>query len=284
MTEKIFEAQNRASSFLEEKGLDSGAVRILMQYVTGKSHATLLADMREPLTPSEQELFWNKVKLLLTGTPIQYVIGTEVFYGREFIVNKNVLIPRPETEELIYNAINKSKKMFSKKELTVADIGTGSGAIAITFKKEWPNADVTATDISRDALNVAQENAKNLGAVVHFKEGNLTEPIENEQWDIILSNPPYIGHEEAISMSKTVFSFEPHGALFADEAGLYFYRKLAENLPPLLNKTALIGIEIGHEQGLAVQQLFQKAFPTASIELVKDINGKDRMLFCEIYE
>lgn len=284
MTEKIFEAQNRASSLLEEKNLDSGAARMLMQYVTGKSHAALLSDMREVLTESEHQHFWNKMKDLLTGMPIQHIIGTEMFYGRNFIVNENVLIPRPETEELIHNTIIKSKKLFSTRALSVADIGTGSGAIAITFKKEWPDADVTATDISPKALAIAEKNADKLGAVVHFKEGNLTEPIQDEKWDIILSNPPYIAHEEALDMSKTVLSFEPHNALFADEDGLFFYRKLAEKLPTLMKKTALIGIEIGYEQGKAVQELFRNAFPSASVEIVQDINGKDRMLFCELHE
>lgn len=284
MTEQIYEARNRAFSLLEDKGLDSGAVSILLQEVTGKSHANLLADMREPLTTVQAEEFWRKMDILVTGTPIQYVVGTEVFYGRTFIVNESVLIPRPETEELIHNAINKAGKMFSTKAITVADIGTGSGAIGITFKKEWPDANVTATDISSSALTVAKENANLLDAAVHFKEGNLTEPIQNDKWDIVLSNPPYIAYDEATSMSETVLSFEPHHALFADEDGLYFYRKLAENLPKLMNKTALIGIEIGHEQGLAVHKLFEEAFPNASIELVKDINGKDRMLFCELSE
>ena len=128
----------------------------------------------------------------------------------------------------------------------MADIGTGSGAIAITFKKEWPEAEVTATDISNDALAVATRNAHQIGADITFKEGNMTEPIADKKWAVVLSNPPYIAHEEAELMSPTVLSFEPHKALFADEDGLYFYRKLAENLPALMNKQSLIGVEIGH--------------------------------------
>ena len=105
--------------------------------------------------------FWDKVDELLKGKPVQYVIGTENFYGRKFEVNENVLIPRPETEELIYGAIERSRQIYLRKDnITVADIGTGSGAIAITFKKEWPEADVTATDISKGALHVAERNAK----------------------------------------------------------------------------------------------------------------------------
>lgn len=284
MIERIYEAQNRAFSLLEEKGLDTGAVRILMQYVTGKDHATLLADMREQLSKEECTMFWRKMDKLLTGIPIQYVTGIESFYGRTFEVNENVLIPRPETEELIYHAIERSRRLFPTSAIKFADIGTGSGAIAITFKKEWPEAYVIATDISSSALTVAKRNANALDAKITFKEGDLTEPLKDTKWDVILSNPPYIAHEEAAIMSKTVLSFEPHRALFANEDGLYFYKKLAKMLPSLMNVQSLIGIEIGYKQGAAVYKLFANAFPKASIELVKDINGNDRMLFCELHE
>ena len=284
MIERIYEAQNKASALLEQRGLDVGAVRLVMEHVTGKSHANLLADIREQLTTAEQSTFWNKIDELLDGTPVQYALGVEHFYGRTFEVDDNVLIPRPETEELIHGAIERGQKLFRNKKITAADIGTGSGAIAITFKKEWPEAIVTATDISSGALNVATRNAKKHDAAITFIEGNMTEPLEHTKWDLILSNPPYIAHEEAELMSSTVLSFEPHNALFAEEDGLYFYRKLAENLPQLMNKPALIGVEIGYKQGPAVQELFTKSFPNASIETVKDINGKDRMIFCEIHE
>jgi release factor glutamine methyltransferase len=284
MTERIFEARNRALTLLEEKGLDSGAVRIMLEYVTNKSHAALLSDLREQLTEEQQTIFWCKIDELLDGKPVQYVLGTESFYGRQFEVNENVLIPRPETEELIYGALERTKNLFANKTVTMADIGTGSGAIAITFKKEWPEAIVTATDISEEALAVAKRNAEQLGAEITFKEGDMTDPIKNTNWDVILSNPPYIAYEEAESMSETVLAFEPHRALFAEEDGLFFYRKLAENLPTLMNKPALIGLEIGHQQGPAVHKLFAEAFPNAKVETVKDINGKNRLLFCEIYE
>ena len=284
MTEKIYEAQNRAYSLLEQKGLDPGSVRLLLEYVTKKSHASLLASMRDPLTEEEQTNFWDKVDELLEGKPVQYVIGSESFYGRTFTVDNNVLIPRPETEELIHGAIERSQQLFANKKITVADIGTGSGAIAITFKKEWPESNVTATDISSGALAVAMKNAEQNEAIVTFREGDMTEPISGTKWDVVLSNPPYIAHEEAKAMSSTVLSFEPHNALFADEDGLYLYKKLADNLPQLMNKPALIGVEIGYLQGPSVHELFTDAFPTASIEIVKDINGKDRILFCEIRE
>lgn len=284
MAERIYEALNKATSLLEEKNLDQGAAKIVMEWITQKTNAALLADLREPLTREEQKEFWHKIDEVLEGKPVQYVTGVESFYGRTFEVNENVLIPRPETEELIYGAIERSRHLFSHKTIKVADIGTGSGAIAISFKKEWGEADVTATDISSSALEVAKRNAKSIGADITFLEGDLAEPLAGTNWDVILSNPPYIAHVEKAMMSDTVLAHEPHRALFADEAGLYCYRKLAETLPKLMNKPALIGVEIGYSQGPAVHKLFADAFPKASVETVKDINGKDRIIFCEICE
>ncbi|WP_432363676.1 peptide chain release factor N(5)-glutamine methyltransferase [Sporosarcina sp. UB5] len=282
MTEKIYEALNKAKSLLESKNLDEHAAHLLMEHVTRKSGATLLADLREPLTPEQQTAFWNKTEELLTGKPVQHIIGTEQFYGLSFEVNEHVLIPRPETEELVFGVLERSRK-FPKK-CRVADIGTGSGAIAISFKKERPEAVVTATDISESALDVAKRNARRNDVDIDFRLGNMTEPIDGEKWDVVLSNPPYIAMEESKEMSPTVLDFEPHSALFADDDGLFFYKKLAEKLPPLMNKQSLIGVEIGYLQGHAVRELFQQAFPNALVSIVRDVNGKDRMIFCEIDE
>lgn len=282
MTEKIYEALNKAKSLLESKNLDSHAAQLLMEHVTQKSGASLLADFRELLTPEQHKAFWNKTDELLTGKPVQHIIGTEQFYGLSFEVNEHVLIPRPETEELVFGALERSRNF--PKECRVADIGTGSGAIAIAFKKERPESLVTATDISEAALKVAKRNAKRNGVDVDFKLGNMMEPIANEKWDVVLSNPPYIAWDESKEMSATVLDFEPHSALFADDNGLFFYKQLAEKLPPLMNKPSLIGVEIGYLQGPAVSELFQKAFPGARVSVEKDVNGKDRMIICEIRE
>lgn len=284
MTEHIFEAQNRAFSLLAEKGLDTGGVRLLMEYVTGYSYAALLANMRTPLSEAQSEQFWRKVDELLEGKPVQYVIGHEMFYGRQFSVNEHVLIPRPETEELVEETLKRMDRIFDKQTVNIADIGTGSGAIAITMKHESPKANVTATDISESALQVAENNATELGAAIQFRQGDLAAPLANELWDVVLSNPPYIAESEAVEMSDTVLDYEPHSALFAEEDGLYCYRKLAEQLPTIMHKPGLIGMEIGHAQGQAVHNLFAEHFPNAVVETVKDINGKDRMIFCEIRE
>lgn len=284
MTEKIFEALQRASSLLEEKGLEPNTAQLLMEFITKKSRATLFADVREPLTEQQHDRFWAKASELLEGRPIQYVIGEESFYGYPFKVDDNVLIPRPETEELVYGALERGRKLFPNKLIAVADIGTGSGAIAVSFKKEWPESHVTATDISEGALTIAKLNAVTNDVAIDFRQGDLIAPIAQEKWDIVLSNPPYIAHAEAELMSGTVLNHEPHNALFAEEEGLYFYRKLAEDLPALMNKPFLIAVEIGYLQGPAVHKLFEEAFPDALVETVKDINGKDRIIFCETCE
>ncbi len=284
MTEKIYEALNRASSLLAEKDLDANAARLLLAFITNRTDANLLANMREPLSDEERIAFWQKTNELLSGKPVQYIIGTEYFYGLPFTVNEHVLIPRPETEELVYGAMQRCQKIFNEQSVKLADVGTGSGAIAVSLKKEWPVAHVTATDISEQALEVAQRNAMTNEVEVRFLQGDMTEPIANEKWDVVLSNPPYIAYHEAQQMSSTVLDHEPHGALFADDNGLFYYRKLIKSLPALMNIPSLIGVEIGYLQGVEVEALFKESFPTAKTEIVKDINGKDRMIFCEIHE
>ncbi len=281
----IYEALNGASSFLLDNGREEVAARILLQYVLKKSYTELLTSMRDPISKEDSEAFWQMVESHAKGMPVQYITGTEEFYGRTFTVNESVLIPRPETEELIVEATKRIKRIFGvRPDIKLADIGTGSGAIAITMKKEMPSLNVTATDISLDALNVAKKNAELLNADIHFAEGDLTTPIENQKWQVVLSNPPYIAFDEAKEMSEVVLEHEPHTALFAEEDGLALYKKLAKNLPNLMTKPSFIGVEIGYAQGPAVAALFKESFPQAQIDILQDINGKNRMVFCELGE
>jgi len=279
----VVEALNWASSFLTEHGRDANAARILMQHLYETNYTGLMMRIHEEMPEEKWLAFQQMVEEHAKGRPVQYITGTEEFYGRTFMVDESVLIPRPETEELVLGAITRMKKLFGeKKELKLADIGTGSGIIAITMKLEWPNAKVVATDISEAALNMAKRNAERLHADIDFRLGDLTEPIANEKWDVILSNPPYIAHHEAKEMSDVVLEHEPHLALFAEDDGLQCYKRLAQTLPPLLNQPALIGVEIGYNQGEAVAELFKSSFPQAQIEIVKDINQKNRFVFCII--
>lgn len=282
MTEvkRVFEALNGASSFLKDNGREENAARILLQHELGLSQAGLLASLRDDMAPTAFQSFWRNIEQHAAGVPVQHLTGVEEFYGRTFTVNRDVLIPRPETEELIEETLQLAARYFPEKDPKVADIGTGSGVIAITMKCELPGAEVTATDISEAALETAKVNAQRLGARVDFKLGDLTTPLEGAKWDIILSNPPYIAHEEAAGLSDTVRDFEPHNALFADKEGLALYEKMAAQMPALLNKPGIIGFEIGHAQGKAVETLLKEAFPQAKIYVKKDINKNDRMVFC----
>lgn len=284
MNKTIFEALNGASSFLEDNGREGNAARLLLQHVLQINYSGLMMKMHDEISVEQEQQFTAYIEAHIKGRPVQYITGVEEFYGRTFEVDESVLIPRPETEELIVGTIERINRLFNKNDLLLADIGTGSGAIAITMKKECPNLDITATDISTAALETAQKNAKLLQAELTFIEGDLTAPIAHQKWDIVLSNPPYIAFEDMSSLSDVVVEHEPHSALFANENGLILYRKLAEQLPPLMNTPGLIGVEIGYTQGEAVAKFFREHFPQAQVSVVKDINGKDRMVFCEITE
>lgn len=283
MTKKIYEALQRASSYLQERGREEGIARLLMQRVLGFSHAKLLSEMREEMPLEKFNIFWSMVEEHIKGKPVQYIIGYEWFYGRQFIVDESVLIPRPETEELVLETLNRMNRLWPDGgKLKLADIGTGSGAIAVTMKLEALHLEVTATDISEAAIETASKNAGQLQADINFLQGNLTEPIAGQTWDIVLSNPPYISYKEAETLSEVVVDHEPHSALFAEEDGLILYRQLAEQLPFLMNRPGLIGVEIGYSQGEAVKGFFEQNFPDAHVEILQDINGKNRMVFCEI--
>ncbi|MFJ7668507.1 peptide chain release factor N(5)-glutamine methyltransferase [Lysinibacillus sp. NPDC097195] len=278
----VMEALDWASSFLVDNGREETAARIVMQHILGTTYSGVMLHLQDTLTAEQCEQFVQLIKEHANGRPVQYCIGSEEFYGRTFLVDESVLIPRPETEELVLGTSNRIKRIFPNKALKLADIGTGSGAIAISMKLECPELSVVATDLSAAALATAQKNAQLLAADIDFRLGDLTAPLVGEKFDIVLSNPPYIAFEEAKDMSSIVLEHEPHSALFAEEDGLVLYRKLAQQLPVIMNKPALIGLEIGYTQGEQVAQFFQESFPQATVTVEKDINGKPRMVFCEI--
>lgn len=211
---------------------------------------------------------------LNNGIPVQYIVGNVDFYGNIIKVNENVLIPRFETEELVNKTIDYIKSNFNKK-VDIVDIGTGSGCIAITLKKEI-DCNVDAVDISIDALEVAKENAKNNNVHITFYNGNMLEPL-NKKYDVLISNPPYISYDEEIM--DIVKNNEPKLALYAPDNGLYFYEEILKNAKNYLNKKNIIAFEIGYMQGSIIKELAKKYFPQAFITLEKDMERKDRFIF-----
>ena len=210
-------------------------------------------------------------KKLAAGLPVQYIIGNVDFYGITLKVNEDVLIPRFETEELVFKVIQYSSHFRNP---SIVDIGTGSGAIAITLKKKLTSS-VTATDISKKALNVAEENALENNVSINFKEGNLLEPL-TEKYDIVVSNPPYIAYDEEIM--DVVKNSEPHLALYAPNNGIYYYEEILKNIKKYLNDKYLIAFEIGESQGKKIQELSKKYLDNEAI-IEKDLSGRDRFAF-----
>jgi protein-(glutamine-N5) methyltransferase, release factor-specific len=222
-----------------------------------------------------KEKFEVGLKRLEHGEPVQYIVGNVNFYGNTLEVNKNVLIPRFETEELVEKLNNYINEYF-KEAKTLVDIGTGSGAIAITIKKLLNSLEVTATDISEEALEVAKKNAKNNDVEIKFMKGNLIEPLKSK-YDILVNNPPYIAFDEEIM--EIVKNNEPHTALYAKEEGFYYYFEILKNASKILNKKNIIAFEIGKTQGKKIKEYALKYFKDSFIKIEKDLQENDRFIF-----
>lgn len=214
------------------------------------------------------------LKRLKKGQPVQYIIGNVNFYGNTIDVTKDTLIPRFETELLVSKTIDYIKSYF-KKKVSIIDLGTGSGNIAITLAQKIPS-EVTAVDISPKALNIARKNAKKNGVKIKFYQNDMLNNI-TEKFDVIISNPPYISYDEKVE--DIVKNNEPSIALYAKNNGLEFYEKILSKAKNNINEKALIAFEIGKDQGANVKNIALKYFPNSKIIIEKDYPGKDRFVF-----
>lgn len=278
----ISKALQWASSFLKKHGRDHNAGEILLMNQLNLNRSRLLAELRTELSENDWKRFELDVKEHAGGKPLQYITGYEEFFGRKFAVNPNVLIPRPETEELVMAVLKRVDRHFaaSKPELLAADVGTGSGAIAVTLKLERPRLAVYGSDISAGAIETAKKNAVRLGAAVRFLQGDLLQPLleSGKRFHVVVSNPPYIPQGEKEQLSDVVKDHEPACALYGGEDGLDFFRRFMEKLPEVLEARAIVAFEIGAGQGEAVSGMMREKFPEGLTEVLYDINGKDRIV------
>lgn len=261
-----------------DKGLSPEVVKAFLYELCNDEKVNLYMDLDKEVNPNIMKKFDEGIVRLMDNEPMNYVLGYSYFYGYKMTVNKDVLIPRPETEELVGLILGKYDEFYKGQSINLCDVGTGSGAIGIALKKEENNFNVYASDISEEALEVAKLNCRNNDCEIEYLCGSMLDPyIENGiKVDILVSNPPYIKTTEDVDPS--VLDFEPHVALFGGEDGLKFYREIFENAPKMVNDKGFMFFEMGYDQRERLSNLAHSYFPDADVEVFKDINGKDRML------
>ncbi|EJG1232451.1 peptide chain release factor N(5)-glutamine methyltransferase [Staphylococcus pseudintermedius] len=268
------EWRQQAEQQMVVKGYEPNAIQWFMMDTLQWSRTSLILNEMTPMAESTLKQLNDGLSQLLTGMPVQYVVGQSEFYGRQFKVNSDVLIPRPETEEVVHYFLT---QLVAAK--VVADIGVGSGAIAITLKAERPELRVIATDISFQALAVARENAQRLQRDITFLQGNALQPLidQDVRLDGLISNPPYIGEHERTLMDNSVIQYEPHVALFAAQEGYQVYAAILRDLPHVMQDGAPVVFEIGFQQGAQLTRMMQQLYPHITPEVINDINGHARI-------
>lgn len=260
-----------------DKNLEIEAIKFLILELSNIDSATFLSMYDEKLEDEKVNVLENAInKYVYDFIPVQHILGYSYFYGYKLNVSKDVLIPRCETEELVGYTLEYYDKLFNGKKVKVCDIGTGSGAISIALAKEQPNMTLTATDISKDALEIAKTNATINNVDINFYEGDLLKPLieNNLKFDILVSNPPYIESSEEVD--PLVLKNEPHLALFADNMGIECYDRILKEANCILNTPSLILFEHGYKQKELMLNLATKYFPNSDAFVIKDLSGKDR--------
>ena len=271
-----------AESYFEKKSFEKPRAEIewLLCSLLDCERLDLYLRYDEPLSKSQLETLRGWVKRRLTKEPLQYITGACEFYGREFIITPDVLIPRPETERLIDIALTRLNAVKSPK---ILDIGTGSGCIAITMAKERPDAKVVGVDNSIKALMIAERNSIHLEVTEYsFIEMNILKSTPKGMFDLLISNPPYISKKEIPELMKDVIGFEPESALTDYSDGLTFYKRFSEIAPKIVHNNSLLILEVGlKEHPQKVYDIFFDQGYT-SIEIIKDYNGDDRVMVVQV--
>ena len=278
----LLEARKWAINELLDAGMPkddaTDNVDFLLSGALNINYAYLRANITRTM-PAKLAAVWLKwIAMLIQQQPPQYILGHAPFYGREFIVDERVLIPGPETEQLVAWILADASGTTGE-SVSVLDIGTGSGAIIETLMLENPRVRGFAADISSDALTVAALNAQQLSIKqLRFVESDVFSGLADLRFDLIVSNPPYIASSDEDEMDASVLTYEPHDALFADNQGLAIYQKIAEGLAAHLTPQGRAYFEIGYKQGQQVVDIMQKALPKSTVTLKQDFAGLDRMV------
>ncbi|MFH5881589.1 peptide chain release factor N(5)-glutamine methyltransferase [Liberiplasma polymorphum] len=257
---------------------EPSAIKLLMLHFSCLNSANLVAKLNDEMDEGTYKKFLRAVdEYIINNKPVQYITENEFFYGYKFNVNNCVLIPRFETEELVTNVLELKNEYFQERKVKLVDIGTGSGCLAIALALEDQTIEAHGTDISEEALAVAKENNDTLHANVTFYHGDMLEPVNNQKFDILVSNPPYIPNGEHVA--PLVKDYEPHIALFGGEDGLDYYRKIIIGAESILNDRYIIAFEHAFDKSKEIKRLIKKYLKNIRIIQKKDMQGKDRMTF-----
>ncbi len=261
--------------FFAKGHIHSDHAKILVAELVNCNPLELLNHLDDYVSEEKVKLLKKEIEALEKNEPLQYVLGKVNFYGNEFYVDKRVLIPRFETEELVENTINYIKKFFTK-PVDIIDLGCGSGVIGLTLEQKVSTNSVDLVDISKEALEVTHKNCEKLNSKANLIESDMLSSVE-KKYDVIISNPPYIKTNEEIE--DIVKNNEPHLALYAGEDGLDCYRKILKEASKNLKDKALIAFEIGCTQANDIKELVTSYLKDVKVEIKKDLSGRDRMCF-----
>lgn len=258
--------------------VDLSSAKLILAKLANWSLSKLYANLNEEITIDNNK-FFDLVQEYIDGKPLQYIIGEQNFFGTNFVCEEGVFIARYETEELVENTLNLLEEIFDDdKKLLGLDLGTGMGVIGLTLAIHRPNSQIIGVDINAKAIALANKNQKLLGVKnINFILGDMLEPVENQKFDFIVANPPYIDINSKID--KRVRNYEPITALFAPNEGLYYYQYLFERVHDYLNPQYLLAFEFGYDQKDKLEILVKKYFPKSNYKFLEDINKKWRMLF-----
>lgn len=279
----VLEALNWATDYLRDHGVENPRLNaeLLLAHSMGLNKEGLYIRLRDGLREGEGETLGDLIRRRASGEPLQYILGHQEFWSFDFRVDSRVLIPRPETEHLVEEALSILINISSKKKPSVLELGTGSGAIAISLAREVGNMFLVATDLSGDALMVALENAKqaSVSDKIRFVRGDLLHPFRSgELFDLILTNPPYIADSDINGLAGEIKDHEPLSALKGGKDGLDFYRRLIPQVPSCLKREGRLLLEVGSAQAGRVSEMIKDNGHFQKVECVKDLSGMERVV------